>query len=140
MNLTLERKWLSDNCTIGNLYVDGTWQCYILEDKVREIQLTDVSQWKVAGATAIPRGRYRVIKSFSNRFQRITLQAINVPGFTGIRIHPGNKAADTEGCLLPGNSRGDNTVINSKDACERLEARVFPILDRGDEPVWLDVS
>lgn len=140
MNLSLERRWRSDKCTIGDLFIDGLRECYILEDKVRQIDLVDVDDWKVQNETAIPAGRYRVVKDFSNRFQRITLHLINVPGFSGIRIHPGNTSVDTDGCLLPGTARVDSTsVTGSKDACSNLEAKVFAALDKGEE-VWISVQ
>lgn len=139
MNISLERKWRSESATVGNLFLDGVFECYVLEDRVREIGLIDVAEWKVKGATAIPAGRYRVVKDYSNRFQRTTLHLINVPGFVGIRVHPGNTDKDTEGCLLPGTGRVNATsVTGSKDACGNFEAKVFAALDKGEE-VWINV-
>ena len=73
---------------------------WVLEDQVREVVGEPVSEWKVPGKTAIPAGRYKVLITFSNRFQKLMPQLMDVPGFTGVRIHAGNTAADTEGCLL----------------------------------------
>lgn len=139
MNLSLERRWRSDKATIGSLFIDGVHECFVLEDKVREIEGVDVNQWKVQNETAIPSGRYKVIKSYSNRFQRITLQLINVPGYSGVRIHPGNIPANTDGCLLPGTERVDTSaVVNSKLACDALEAKVMPKLDT--EECWITIT
>jgi hypothetical protein len=48
MNIKLIRKHLNKDETIGEIYVDGEFECYTLEDAVRES--------KVAGVTAIPYG------------------------------------------------------------------------------------
>ena len=89
MELSLKRLWLSETTTVGTLAIDGTFECYTLEDKVREK--------KIKGITAIPAGRYKVIITESPRFKRPLPLQLNVPGFEGVRIHPGNDAGDTEG-------------------------------------------
>jgi len=43
-----------------------------------------------------------------------------VHGFEGIRIHPGNTAADTHGCLLPGVNTEKGKVTSSKATFETL--------------------
>lgn len=117
MELTLVRTWDSAQSTIGELYVNEVPErfCYVLEDVVR-------SGPKVYGNTAIPSGRYEIAITFSNRFQKYLPLLINVPGFAGIRIHPGNTAADTEGCLLPGFTKGKNFVGESRKAFNILFA------------------
>ncbi len=105
--------------TWGQLYVDGIKQCETLEDKVRPI-----SEAKVLGDTAIPLGKYEVIVSFSNKFRQYMPLLLNVPGFTGIRIHSGNTTGDTIGCILVGQSRTDSWLGNSRLAYRRL----FPLI------------
>lgn len=95
VNLDLLRVVLTPESTLGVLSVDGVMQCWVLEDTVREGP-------KVAGRTAIPPGRYPVLITHSPRFGVEMPLVGNVPGFTGIRIHPGNTTEDTDGCLLPG--------------------------------------
>ena len=92
--------------TIGKMYVDGVFECYTLEDCDRRLE--DGKSVKVDKFTAIPRGKFNVIVTPSNRFQRNLPEILNVPGFTGVRIHAGNKTGDTEGCILVG-----CTVINA---------------------------
>lgn len=108
MKLELRRVKLTPEFTIGELYVDGTFECFTCEDTVRADGET-----KVYGKTAIPFGSYGIVITFSNRFQRQLPLLVNVPGFEGIRIHPGNTAADTDGCILPGECKTDTGVGRS---------------------------
>ena len=59
---------------------------------------------------------------FSQRFKRVLPLLLNVKGFEGIRIHPGNTAEDTEGCLLVGENKEKGKVLNSRATFERLMA------------------
>lgn len=116
MNLTLNRTTRTGNSTIGELYVNGAFECFTLEDIEREE--------KVHGKTAIPRGRYEVVISFSNRFKKYLPLLLNVPGFAGVRIHPGNCPADTEGCILVGRTRGTDFIGESRKAFAPLFAKM----------------
>ena len=113
MELRLERKSFTPTATIGELTVDGVFECFTLEDVVRA---GDIFAVKVPGATAIPAGRYEVRVSFSRRFRTELPEVLRVPNFEGIRIHPGNTAADTDGCVLVGRSRGVDRVLESRIA------------------------
>lgn len=139
MKIVLERVQLDPDVTIGSLSVDGSWTCWTCEDTVREVAGQPVSAWKVHGQTAIPRGTYRVIVDRSQRFQRDLPLLIDVPGFAGIRIHPGNTAADTEGCLLPGEIRLAKSVGRSQAAFGTLFAMIREALARG-ETVTIEVQ
>ena len=130
MELRVERHWYSRKSTIGQLYVDGVYECFTLEDVVRPAGV------KIPGATAIPAGRYKVILDFSTRFQRNMLHVLDVPNFTGIRIHCGNDAADTEGCLLVGQNRLTDEVTQSRDAYDVFFPKVESALSQGQE-VWI---
>ena len=102
VNLLLTRTHFAETFTIGSLYIDEKWICYTLEDKVREVEGHPVSEWKVFGQTAIPRGIYPVKITFSNHFQKDLPELKGVEGFEGVRIHTGNSDKDTEGCILVG--------------------------------------
>jgi len=116
MTLLLDRIWFTEHSTIGELSIDGEFECYILEDYDR----LSKGENKVYGKTAIPRGTYEIKLSYSPRFKKKLPLLTNVPGFTGIRIHAGNTAKDTEGCLLPGRTRSENFVGQSKRAFNSL--------------------
>ena len=109
INLKLTRMYLKPEYCIGKLYVDGSYFCDTLEDFVRP-----EGSPKVYGKTAIPYGEYKVVMSFSNRFQRIMPEILDVPGFTGIRIHSGNTDADTSGCVLLGKNTERGKLTESR--------------------------
>lgn len=134
MRLTLERKWLTEETTIGSLYVNGQFECYVLEDRYRP-----PPEPKVYGKTAIPCGEYVVKITPSPRFKRDLPLLIGVPGFEGVRIHPGNTAADTEGCLLPGLRRGRDEVRESKLAFDALFEKLSLAQSRG-QTITLNIS
>lgn len=127
MELKLTRKWLTKNSTIGELTVDGKFECFIIEDEYP-------TPWvKTPGKTAIPTGKYQVIVNMSNRFKVDMPLVCNVPQYQGIRIHPGNTAADTEGCLLPGRIRQVDKVLESKLAYEALFAKIKAAIAKGEK-------
>lgn len=118
MELKLIRTEFSSVATIGELYADGVFQCYTLEDVVRPDGAP-----KVHGKTAIPVGKYKVIVTQSFRFKRLLPLLVDVPGFEGIRIHPGNTSENTEGCLLVGTTKSPpNFIGNSRTAFASLFA------------------
>lgn len=115
MKLELKRTASANGFTIGELYVDGIFECFTCEDIVRPD-----GEAKVYGKTAIPHGEYSVEITFSPHFQRQLPLLLNVPGFEGIRIHPGNTAADTDGCILPGVVKTSTGVGRSVEAFGQL--------------------
>lgn len=120
MELIVKRTTRTEKSTIGELWIDGKFFCYTLEDKDRGLKQTDaperIKAKKVFGATAIPSGRYEVKLTYSNRFKKVMPQVMNVPGFEGIRIHAGNTDKDTEGCLLVGIQKVVDKIILSQKA------------------------
>lgn len=111
-SLLLKRRKSSAKSTQGTLYLNGKFECHTLEDVVRPV--------KIKGETAIPAGTYKVIVNRSNRFKRLLPLLIDVPNFEGVRIHPGNKAEDTEGCILVGDTISTDFIGNSRIAFDRL--------------------
>lgn len=129
MELFLRRSDLTERATVGTLYLDETLECFTLEDAVR----TDGQ--KVPGKTAIPAGRYELDIAYSVRFATMLPILKNVPGFSGIRIHAGNTAQDTEGCILVGLTRGIDSVWNSRLALDRLIKKLAHRV-----PTWITIS
>ena len=124
MELTYNRKIKTDNSTIGELYVNGVFECFLLEDKDRgltdKMSLFEINQKKIFGETAIPSGRYEIVITYSNRFKQYLPLLLGVKGYEGVRIHPGNNKSHTLGCLLCGNKKGVDVVLESKLAFNNL--------------------
>lgn len=124
MELTLKRTDKTEESTIGDLSCNGEFLCFILEDVDRgltqEMTLEEIQSIKVYGKTAIPTGRYEIAITFSNKFQKYLPLLLSVKGYDGIRIHGGNTEIDTLGCLLPGQSKEPNKVLNSRKAFTQL--------------------
>jgi hypothetical protein len=116
MELTLNRIFLGSSATIGELYVDREHIADTLEDRVRP------EGEKIYGKTAIPEGTYEMVLSYSPRFKKILPEILNVPNFTGIRIHCGNSSADSSGCILVGTWDGEKEdwISDSKIAFNEL--------------------
>lgn len=133
MRLELKRTECGAVCTIGELLIDGNHEAWTLEDVVREDGL------KIPGETAIPAGTYTVDITQSPRFGRLLPLLIGVNGFVGIRIHPGNTASDTEGCILVGQGKGKNVVLSSRAAFDALFPKLKAAHDRR-EPITIRVS
>lgn len=130
MEILVQRIAKKDNYTIGRLSIDGKYVCDTLEDKVREPGV------KVAGKTAIPAGRYRVIVNVSPKFGRELPRLLDVPGFEGILIHRGNTPEDTAGCILVGENRAKGKVLNSTPYELRLVELIKDAIERKEE-VWI---
>ena len=112
MLITIKRLYKTDSSTIGELSIDGVFECFTLEDKERDV--------KIKSETAIAKGTYKVIINQSNRFKRLLPLLLNVPNFEGVRIHSGNSNHDTEGCILVGKTRNKNYIGQSRKAFEKL--------------------
>ena len=119
MKLLLKRKVFTDKSVTGELFIDDVFECYCLEDKDRDLtktqDLRDILKAKIHGVTAIPYGEYEVVITWSNRFKCLMPLLVNVPGYEGVRIHTGNKAEDTEGCILVGKTKGLDFIGNSRE-------------------------
>lgn len=142
MELRLIRRWCVGESMLGELFEGAERICYTLEDRVRP---GDIFEVKVPGKTAIPAGRYPVLITFSQRFQRELPILLDVPNFSGIRIHAGNTAEDTQGCILVGTAIGDvdgdgpDDVLQSRIAEANILRRIRAALDAG-EPCWITIE
>ena len=136
MELKVLRRIYTNDSTTGMMFIDDVEFCYTLEDRLRP---PDV---KVPGSTCIPAGRYRVILDWSNRFKRVMPHILDVPGYIGIRIHMGNKAVDTNGCVLVGFRQSPDVLDFIGDSKKAFNA-LFAILEKAEankEKVRLTIS
>ncbi len=128
MKIRIVRQHFKEAYTIGKLYVDEQYLCDTLEDKVRPDGV------KIAGETAIPHGSYLSGLTFSARFQKYLPEIFDVPHFVGIRIHAGNTAADTEGCILVGKNSAVGKVLGSQKTMETV-MQLYKEAQAKNEPV-----
>lgn len=134
MKLKTSRFHFDPDYTIGKMFVDGEYECFTLEDTVREIETRPVAEWKLQDRTAIPRGIYVVDVTFSNRFRKPTPLLLDVPGFSGVRIHSGNTSANTEGCILVGKDwNGGDWIDKSRIAFAPLFAKILAAHERHEQ-------
>lgn len=135
MELTLNRIFLGSSATIGELWVNDTHLCDTLEDRVRP------EGEKIYGKTAIPEGIYEMVLSYSPRFKKILPEILNVPNFTGIRIHCGNSSADSSGCILVGTWDGkkEDWISDSRKAFDELMSLLQEATDK-KEPITITIK
>ncbi len=97
---------------------------------------------KIKGCSAIPEGRYAVVITFSPKMQQWLPLLLGNEDFkrqwSGIRIHAGNTAQDTEGCILVGKNKVVGQVVDSRIWLYRLKQKISEAKARG-EPVWLTI-
>lgn len=153
MELKLVRQYPKSEYTIGNLYINGEWFCNTIEDKDRGLMqgmsLELINKLKVYSETAIPFGRYRVTLDVqSPKFSTYKKyefckgylpRLVDVPGFSGILIHIGNKATQSAGCILVGVNREKGKVLDSEKTFKAL----YKILDEANqkgEEIWISIE
>lgn len=130
MKLILVRA-CAENVTRGDLYLDNKFFAKTLEDPVRPINLK-TGAGKIFGETAIPAGTYEVGVTFSARFRRQAPLIMNVPWFTGIRLHPGRTVEHTHGCILLGESHEGAQLQGSSWALvDALSALILAASNKG---------
>jgi len=108
MILTLTRKWREGDATIGEIAVDGGFECYSLEDRVHDGP-------KIPGQTAIPTGAYGIVLHTSAALRMEVPMLCDVPDFDYIYLPPGNTPSDTKGCIPVGRGR-DVAAITDRAA------------------------
>lgn len=119
----------------GKLFVDKLFFGETLEDEDRYLEQGGEKEY---GNTAIPRGRYRVKLTPSQRFNRIMPEIMDVPCFDGVRIHGGNTDADTLGCPLLGQVRTPQGIANCRGVNDRLYI-TLQAAEQRNEDVWIEV-
>lgn len=149
MRIRIDRAWRKKGYTIsrviinGERFGDGKNWCSVLEDEDRgltsDMTVQEIRSLKILGKTAIPRGIYECVITYSPKFKRMLPLLLNVKGYSGIRIHSGNTASDTEGCLLPGINNAVGRVNNSRYWFNLLFTRIQDA-ERAGEQVWIEIG
>ena len=116
--------------------LEGTYFCDTLEPTWRDYKN---GAYKVKGRSAIPEGRYAVVISYSPKLKQWLPILLGVPKFKGIRIHAGNTAKDTEGCILVGQNREVGKVLDSRKWLYELKRKIVEAKGRG-EAVWITIK
>ena len=141
MRLTLKRIANRPTYCIGKLYINGKYFCDTLEDTDRGLSsVMDeemLKECKIKGETAIPVGIYKVILNYSPKYKKVMPLITNVPAYSGIRIHSGNSAKDTEGCVLV----GKNTVVGRLTESRKTYEALFKRLQqKGCNDITIEIS
>ena len=152
MELILERIAKRKTYTIGHLYIQkrvddeylaGTEKQYLCDTLEPTWRDYANGAYKIKGKSAIPEGRYAVVISYSPKFKQWLPILLGGPEFNrkwqGIRIHAGNTAKDTEGCILVGKNREVGKVLDSRKWLYELKQRIVEAKDRG-EAVWITIK
>ena len=147
MKLDVVRTQFGEDATNSLLFIDGVFECYGLEDEVRDK--------KIYSETAIPLGEYeikfRTVGGFHTRTKARydakygegwhlgMLELQDVPNFEFILVHSGNTDESTAGCYLVGNTQQDLDVSkdgfigSSRVAYEKMYPKVRDALVAGDK-------
>lgn len=136
----LKRKYFLADSTIGELSLNGILLADTLEPCSSKLSSSigpvvirrTKRKWARQGKRmAIPKGTYRVLITKSPSFKRWLPLLLNVPGFEGIRIHAGNTAKDTQGCILVGENV-NYYLMNSKLTLNKLIDQFTSIYSSGN--------
>lgn len=142
MKLELKRIALKPNYTIGKLFINGTYYCDTIEDKVIDLNKNgkfDDGLSKVMHQTAIPYGTFKVVVNYSPKFKRELPRLLDVPYFEGILIHNGNDQNSSSGCIIVGENKTVGKVINSTFYMNNLTARIKDAQNKG-ETITITIS
>ena len=133
------------NSTLSHLYIDGIFQCFLLEDKIRQV--------KIMKQTAIPVGSFALKVNtvgamntkYSQKFgtnHKGMIEIAGLPTFSAVYIHIGNVISETAGCPLCGLSwikkDGDFQVLQSTDAYKMIYPKLLSITKSKDPGVVIE--
>ena len=131
VNLLLIRDTLTEQSTMGKLFLNGEEFCDTLELPWKENKRS---------ISCIPAGEYdarlRLPRESATR-EYVHLLIKDVPNRDYILVHIGNTTKDTKGCILVGQSRKQHSVGNSTLAMELL---IKEIIHLGGENIKLIIK
>ena len=128
--------------TLSHLYIDGIFQCFLLEDKIRAV--------KIMKQTAIPEGIFRLQlntwggmnKTYFPKYAPIhkgMIEIADLPTFSAVYIHVGNTIVETAGCPLVGLSYikkdGEYQVLQSADAYRQVYRKLYEVATGKDNQI-----
>ena len=131
-------------------YQTEEYFCDTLEPTVLELKTTVSKETVLRSPTklaslkpvAIPEGRYAVVITWSPKFKMWLPLLLGGPDFNrlwqGIRIHMGNTAKDTQGCILVGRNQIVGRVLESRKWLYELKQKIVASKAKGDAG-WLTV-
>lgn len=128
MKIKVDRIYKGESYTIGKMYLNGEYFCDTLEDAIRPV--------KIPNETAIPAGTYKVEVTYSPRFKRNLPLLVDVPNYTGIRIHNGSNKDHTSGCILVGFNTAKGKLTDSRKISDQLTN----LLKSLSEPIEIEIS
>lgn len=142
MELELWRLESDGESTLGILFINGVFECFILEDEYRAV--------KEAGETRIPSGPYQITlrkeggmhPRYADRYgdmHKGMLWIRNVANFSYCYFHTGVRDDDTAGCLLVGTTildrnldgNGEMLLGRSRDAYRKFYPKVAKMVENG---------
>ena len=128
MKIKVDRIYKGESYTIGKMYLNGEYFCDTLEDAIRPV--------KIPNETAIPAGTYKVEVTYSPRFKRNLPLLIDVPNYTGIRIHNGSNKDHTSGCILVGFNTSKGILSDSRKISDQLTEKLKSL----SEPIEIEIG
>lgn len=121
MEIVVQRVEPTDaGAILGQMDLDGVFECYTLE------------RW----AVKVPAGRYRVVLYNSPEHKCVVPLLEGVAERTSIEIHIGNYPKDTKGCILVGESAGEDYLNHSAVAFEHLMEK----LSNNSDNLWITIK
>ena len=126
-------------------YFCDTLEPTVLELKTtvsKETVLRSLAKLASLKPVAIPEGRYALVITWSPKFKMWLPLLLGGPDFNrlwqGIRIHAGNTAKDTQGCILVGRNQIVGRVLESRKWLYELKQKIVEAKAKG-EAVWLTI-
>ncbi len=116
MDLVLSRTETTRDAIFGELAIDSIPFCVTLENR----------------DLCIPMGTYSIELTYSPHFGRVLPLVDGVPDRTAIRLHAGNVAADSEGCILVASRRNGDMVLDSRVALDKLLDKIQKAIHAGE--------
>jgi len=111
----VKRMEFLEDCTIGNLSIYSEPLGYASLGYTLEPPWRNNEQF----VSSIPTGTYAAERYNSPKYGRVP-RLKNVPNRYDILMHYGNYPSNTEGCILVGKQKGNNSVLDSKKALREM--------------------